>query len=449
MGGRAYALAALIVGVVMLLGLPTAAAETPQYTTIVQQKLSAGHVGCVDVAWAAGQGLIQPVEVRWLDGLGINCPDDTVTREGVPSDQYVVMLALATHHQLTCADIEWNAAYGYLTWSAAINLTGLVGGCTLSRYASMVTLLSSGRLTCEDVDWNLNNGFITSAEAGWLRAPIICKKSLGSLLQQLVGSAPNWGVQLSAIAVEDLRTGERWSANGDQQMSFNSAAKFPWAIMATAAAGTSAVEPYAASVFVDSDNIAAGALIDLAGGIDRINSYWYPALGMSRSCLQRWNYGTPREFSGNCGYAYSPVFDYSNGHEFYNYDTPDDMTTVLDRFWSGRVPGLDAAGRAKLLEWSTWPAAAWAPDGQGTMTGYLPPWTWPSAHHKIGWYFDPFLTASDVGIIDLPGTTYALAMAAYGGQSSAAQAQFLALASCEIYRSMNQDGAWSCSPPAS
>jgi hypothetical protein len=312
----------------------------------------------------------------------------------------------------------------------------------------MVTLLTSGRLTCQDVDWNLNNGFITSVEAGWLRAPIVCKKSLGSLLEQLIGSAQNWGVQLSSISVEDLRTGEHWAVNGDQQMSFNSATKFPWAIMATATVGPAAVEPFASPVFVDSDNIAAGALIDLAGGIDHVNSYWYPTLGMSRSCLQRWDYGIPREFTGNCGYAPNPVFDLANGHAFYNYDTANDMTAVLSRFWRGRVPGLDAVGRARLLEWSTWPTADWGPEGHGTMTGYLPSWAWPSVHHKIGWYFDPFITASDVGIVDLPGTTYAIALAAYGGQSSAAQAQFLALASCEIYRSLNEDGAWSCAPPA-
>ena len=266
-----------------------------------------------------------------------------------------------------------------------------------------------------------------------------------SLLNQLSAAAAGWGVKLTGISLEDLRGGRRWAVNGEQAMSFLSSAKLPWAVMAAATSGAGAVEPYAYPVFANSDNDAAGRLIDLAGGIERVNRYWYPTLGMTGSCDQRWNSGATREYSGQCGYAANPVFDLAHGHTFYNYNTADDMTTLLGRLWRGQVPGLDAGGRARVLEWSTWPVAAWAPDGDGTITGYLPPWTWPDVHHKIGWYFDPFLAASDIGIVDVPSTTYALAIAAYGGQSSAAQADFLSWASCEVYRTFSGDGGWNCS----
>jgi hypothetical protein len=145
-----------------------------RYRAIANRKQTGQSVGCVDVNYAAQQALIAPVEVRWLGQIGVKCPDGTVPTEGVPSEQYVVMLALATHAQLTCADIEWNASYGYLTWSASINLMGPVAGCTITQYAKMVTLLTSNRLSCADVDWNLRNGFITTPQSGWLRAPLSC-----------------------------------------------------------------------------------------------------------------------------------------------------------------------------------------------------------------------------------------------------------------------------------
>jgi hypothetical protein len=430
-------------------GLSEASAETPQYAKIAGLKLSGRPVGCVDVAWAAGQRLIDAVEVRWLHDLGVQCPDATVSDEDVPSSQYVVMVALAARGELGCADVQWNAGYGFLTWTAAVNLSGLVGGCQLNPYAHMVTLLKSGWLTCRDVDWNVANGLITPDEEGWLRKAsgcLLAVSGVDELLGKVAAAAPEWGVRLTGIAVENLRSGGRWAVNGDQQMSFMSSAKLPWAIMAAATVDTAEVERYAYPVFANSDNDAAGSLIDLAGGIDRVNRYWYPTLGMSGSCHQRWNAGAVREYSGVCGYPTNPVFDLANGHEFWNHNTPNDLTTVMGRLWRGEIPGLDAAARARLLEWSTWPVAAWAPDGDGTITGHLPAWTWPSVHHKVGWFFDPYQSASDVGIVDVAAATYAVAIAAYGGESTAAQADFMSWASCQIYRTLTGDTAWACPP---
>ena len=144
------------------------------YLLLAEAKQAGRPVGCVDVHWAAQQGLLAPVEVRWLGELGLRCPDGTVAWELVPSEQYVVMLAMAVRGQLTCADVEWNAANAQLTWSAAINLLGSVPGCALSPYANMVTLGASGRLGCGDISWNHAAGFITEAQATWLAQAIGC-----------------------------------------------------------------------------------------------------------------------------------------------------------------------------------------------------------------------------------------------------------------------------------
>jgi hypothetical protein len=271
----------------------------------------------------------------------------------------------------------------------------------------------------------------------------IDRVSLQPTLDNIAAAAPHWGVELAGISYVDLRTGDTAALNGDAQMSFMSSSKFPWMVMATAHSGIAAVRPLAHPVFASSDNVAAGTAIDLAGGLNHVNNYWYPALGMTNSCHQRWGYGRYREYAGNCGYPSGAPFS-ARGHTFFNHNSPIDMTTFLSRFWRGEIPDLDAAERAALLEWSTWSFDEFNPWGDGTITGYLPPQTWPGVHHKIGWYFHPFLSASDIGIVNLPSATYALAIAAYGGHSTGHQADFLAWASCEIYRQASGDLDWSC-----
>lgn len=262
-------------------------------------------------------------------------------------------------------------------------------------------------------------------------------------LDAVVAAAPNWGVELVGVSVTDLRTGEHAAVNGDRQMSYMSSSKFSWLVMAVADRGVDAVRPYAWPLFAYSDNYAAGAAIDLAGGLNRVNDYWYPTLAMTQSCHQRWNYGRAREYGGDCGYPTGAPFA-ANGHTFYNHNSADDQARFLTRFWQDQIPGLDAAEKAAILEWSTWSPDELNPWGDGTMTGFLPPDIWNDVHHKIGWYFYPFLSASDVGIVNTPATTYALAIAAYGGHSTGHQQDYLAWASCEIYRHASGDRNWDC-----
>ncbi len=262
-------------------------------------------------------------------------------------------------------------------------------------------------------------------------------------LDAVVAAAPRWGIDLVGVSFTDLRTGEQASVNGDRQMSFMSSSKFSWLVMAVADRGIDAVAPHAWPVFANSDNYGAGATIDLAGGLDRVNNYWYPTLGMTNSCHQRWNYGRSREYSGDCGYPAVQPFA-ANGHTFFNHNSANDQAEFLSRFWRNEIPGLDPTERAQILEWSTWSPDELNPWGDGTITGYLPPSVWPGVHHKIGWYFYPYLSASDVAIVDTTATTYSLAIATYGGLSTGHQQDYMAWASCEIYRQASGDRNWDC-----
>lgn len=149
-------------------------AVSSHYLTLARlHSLSVPSVGCVDVTYAASHGLLEAVEVRWLGEVGLFCPDRTVTKEQVPSEQYVVMLALAAKRQLSCADVVWNGERGYLTWTALVTVAGF-GACLIPQYARMVALQASGQLTCPDVYWNFRVGRITYGDSYWLSRAIGC-----------------------------------------------------------------------------------------------------------------------------------------------------------------------------------------------------------------------------------------------------------------------------------
>jgi hypothetical protein len=157
-----------VIVMILLAGVSTAVADSGHYLNMARLKLNGYALSCTDVNWAAGQGLIEPVEVRYLAELGVRCPDESVARSEV-TEQSVVMLAMAVKRQLTCADIQWNAGKGWLTWVSVINLLGYVANCQVGQYERMVALQAGGQLSCDDINWNRNQGNITEMQAGWLR----------------------------------------------------------------------------------------------------------------------------------------------------------------------------------------------------------------------------------------------------------------------------------------
>lgn len=79
------------------------------------------------------------------------------------------MLALGARGQLTCADVDWNAAAGYLNWSQAAEVLALTPGCALSGYATLVAIAASNDLACTDITWWEGQGSITAIQAVCLR----------------------------------------------------------------------------------------------------------------------------------------------------------------------------------------------------------------------------------------------------------------------------------------
>jgi hypothetical protein len=139
-----------------------AAASTAHYDAL-RGALSAGEpLGCADVLWAAGEGLVTAAEVRALEAAGLACPDT----------RFVAMLALAERGQLSCEDLEWHAARGLLDHGQAARLREPMPSCTLSTFAFLYTVLASRALGCADVEWHAVQGGISWVQAAQLRGAL-------------------------------------------------------------------------------------------------------------------------------------------------------------------------------------------------------------------------------------------------------------------------------------
>ncbi len=164
-------------------------------------------------------------------------------------------------------------------------------------------------------------------------------------LDAMVSQAGRFGIDptMVGVAVLDLQDGTSWSVHGDTKLSFMSSAKLPWVAFATAATGVDANQSDAHALFRWSDNVAAGRYIVRSGGIDNLAN-WYRAVGMDSSCTKTWGYN---------GLYASTACPAVLGR-YTNHSTAKDMNRLLAAVWDGTLPGLDAAERAALLQWSTW-----------------------------------------------------------------------------------------------
>ena len=240
-----------------------------------------------------------------------------------------------------------------------------------------------------------------------------------------------------AIAVQHLPTGARASSRGGELYVSASSAKAWWVAAALDAVGVTAVEPYADPIFINSDNGATGAVIDLVGP-DAVNLYIWDVVGMGRdtTALTQWNYNATREA------ANSPRHMGSD-----NYTTADDAVVFLAGLQAGAV--LDAEATAALLDWMM--RAPRSGTG-GWLSARLPGEPQAGARHKGGWLppgccssEERYNTLNEVGLVDTPRGTYAVAILSHAGDDwYGRQAPYVELASCEVFKVVAGDEAIDC-----
>jgi len=242
-----------------------------------------------------------------------------------------------------------------------------------------------------------------------------------------------------AIAVVDLTSGARASVAGDRLFVSASSAKAWWVAAALDGVGVERVEPYAAPVFVASDNDATGLVIDLVGP-DRVNRYLWDTVGMRSTALTQWRYGRDRVA------ASSPR---RMGTD--NYTTADDALRFLERLHRGEI--LDRTRTRVLLGWMTrTPRSGLG----GWLTNRLPPAARRTAAHKAGW-LEPgccsddhvYNTLNEIGLVTAPGDhTYAVVILTHAADDYwGKQVPFVEYASCEIYRAIAAEDDLGCTRP--
>jgi beta-lactamase class A len=251
--------------------------------------------------------------------------------------------------------------------------------------------------------------------------PKVLAAPVAQLAAEVAARSPGTNV---AIAVLDLATGEYAGASDEVRHVSASSPKAIWAAAGLAKSGIAAMSPHALPIFRDSDNVAAGSAIDLAGGIDAVNVFYTAKAGMVDSAMTQWSgrvaTSSPRKMGGD------------------NYFTAKDAVTFLARLDEGTL--LGASETQQLETWMTWSPRTGFAGWLGTL---LPASARTSMMHKGGW-LPPgccgddatYNTLNEIGIIEIaPGHRYAVAiLARRGGDWYGKQAPWVERASCVIYR---------------
>lgn len=238
----------------------------------------------------------------------------------------------------------------------------------------------------------------------------------------------SWGTQ-TAVTVEWLPTGQRFSHRGTVPQVAASAAKFFWAAAALNRVAVEKAEPFAVPAFALSDNDKGKVLVDLAGGADAVNAFTEETLGIPSTlvgtCTMRDEAHRVKTCRGDLG-----------GN---NWFATDGAVMFLEKVWRGEP--LHGEKRKKLLEW------AMLMPGWGFSIGHqLPQAAQDSMHHKRAElptgccsYPDDFNWTSELAIIRTPRGPYAIAISLSHSASYPNQLQCIEWASCVLYHALAKD----------
>ncbi len=261
---------------------------------------------------------------------------------------------------------------------------------------------------------------------------------LVELLHQLATLAAEWNPSGRASVAVVTADGTPYGVNGDRPHISASAVKPMWAAAAIDLAGLDAVVPLAHDALVQSDNFAAGEIIDLIG-IDSLNTWSTDIAGLTGTHLAAWYFGTDR--------VSQSVIDSGSRA---NFATAADLALFYARLRRGEL--IDPDGVAALEAWlrdtprgSTSPYAV-----DGALLARLPTEVATEAVHKTGW-LPPYCCVAEVrlvidaGIIPLPDDGwFAVAAVSDRGEAYNLSVQWIALTACRVFVLLANDGAHNC-----
>ncbi len=264
---------------------------------------------------------------------------------------------------------------------------------------------------------------------------------LSLLLGELARLAGEWDPAARASLAVVAPDGALYGFGENRQHISASAVKPIWTAAAIDLAGLAAVAPLAPAALVQSDNFAAGEIIDLIG-IDAVNTWSAEAAGTTGTHLAAWYFGIDR--------VAQSVIDGG---------TRANLTTVGDLalFYAGLRRGdlLDSDGFASLAEWLRATDRGSTPAGsvRGALLARLPGEAATAAIHKAGW-LPPYCCRAEVrlvldaGVIPLPdGSWFAIAAVSDRGDYYNLSVRWVSLASCRIYVLLADDPSHTCDRP--
>lgn len=234
------------------------------------------------------------------------------------------------------------------------------------------------------------------------------------------------------IAVVWLPTGKRWGSRADVPRNSASSAKWFWAMAALMKNDIATVQTPALPTFKDSNNSTAGALIDLAGGINAVNDFTSKTLGIpiTQISLCSWSYDKTRTAT-NCSSA-------GGGGNFF---TPNGAASFLEKMWQRAAIGK--AKGDKLLEWAKLsPRTGYG----GWVNTQLPTAVRAEVHHKAGWLPTGCCSAgypahyNDIAIAHTPRGSYAVVLSMKTGTDSK-MTKTMEWSSCVIWHALAKDVA--------
>ena len=264
---------------------------------------------------------------------------------------------------------------------------------------------------------------------------------LSLLLDELAQLAGEWDPAARTSLAVVSPDGTLYGFGENRRHISASAVKPIWTAAAIDLAGLAAVAPLAPAALVQSDNFAAGEIIDLIG-IDAVNTWSAEAAGTTGTHLAAWYFGIDR--------VAQSVIDGG---------TRANLTTVGDLalFYAGLRRGdlLDSDGFASLAEWLRATDRGSTPAGtvRGALLARLPGEVATAAIHKAGW-LPPYCCRAEVrlmldaGVIPLPGDSwFAIAAVSDRGDYYNLSVSWVSLASCRIYVLLADDPSHTCDRP--
>ncbi len=263
-------------------------------------------------------------------------------------------------------------------------------------------------------------------------------ESLADLLDELVRVAADWNPTGRASIAVVTADGVLHGVNENRPHVSASAVKALWTAAAIDQAGTSAVAPLAHATLAQSDNYAAGSVIDLIG-IDAVNTWTRDIAGLAGTQVASWSYGKRR-------FSQSAI----DGGGYANLTTAADLARFYALLHGNELLGAD--GTVALLGWlrDTPRGSGSSATIAGALLSRLLPTVAAEATHKAGW-LPPNCCSNDhrliidAGGIALPsGDWFGIAAVADGGQDYNLSVRWVAYAACRVYVMLARDDDHSC-----